>query len=161
MQSPEVLHSLAIASQLTMAAPGFGFSAGDFISGISLVKKLIRSLNDTAGSRASYRQLISELLNLDEALGQIKDLQADPAQAVQTVGLKQIAARCQLSIETFLSKNSKFNESLGLQPSTSVWKSNLHKIQWALCKDGAIDDLRAEIAAHTTTLNMALATSQL
>lgn len=144
-----------------MAAPGFGFSAGDFISGISLVKKLIRSLNDTAGSRASYRQLISELLNLDDALGQIKDLHANPAQATQMLALQQIAAKGQLSIETFLNKKSKFNESLGLQPSASVWKSNLHKIQWALCKDGAIDELRQEIAAHTTALNLTLATNQL
>lgn len=144
-----------------MASPGFGFSAGDFISGISLLKQIIRALNDTVGSRASYRQLISELLNLDEALGRAKDLHSNLAQAAQTIALQQIAEQCQLSIETFLNKNSKFKESLGLQPSASFWKSNLHKIQWALCKDAAIDKLRKEIAAHTTTLNLTLATIQL
>ncbi|ROW01873.1 hypothetical protein VMCG_05614 [Cytospora schulzeri] len=144
-----------------MAAPGFGFSVGDFISGISLVKKLIRALNDTAGSRASYRQLISELLNLDEALGLVKDLPTNPGQEAQKATLQQIAGKCQLSIESFLNKNSKFKESLGLQPSASTWKSNLHKIQWALCKDDAVDALRTKIAAYTLSLNLILANMQL
>lgn len=144
-----------------MAAPGFGFSVGDFISGVTLVRKLIRALNDTVGSRASYRQLISELLSLDEALNQAKDLQVNAALAGHQAVLQQIVGRCQLSIETFLDKNAKFKDSLGPQPSASPWKTNLNKIQWALCKDSAVDELRREIAAHTTTLNLILATMQL
>lgn len=145
-----------------MAAPGFGFSVGDFIAGVSLVKKLIRALNDAAGSRAAYRKLISELLNLEEALTETGNLQLGPAQESQKLILLRVSTQCQTSIEEFLQKNAKFKESLGLQSSTtlSTWRTNLHKIQWALCKDNAIDDLRTEIAAHTTTLKVILATVQ-
>lgn len=145
-----------------MAAPGFGFSVGDFIAGVSLVKKLIRALNDAAGSRAAYRKLIAELLNLDDALTEISKLEPSPTQTSQKAALQRVATQCQTSIETFLQKNAKFNETLGLQPSLprSAWRSNLHKIQWALCKDTAIDELRTEIAAHTATLNVILATIQ-
>lgn len=144
-----------------MAAPGFGFSVGDIISGISLVKTLIRALNDTVGSRASYRRLISELLNLDEALGHVSHLEVDPAQAAEKAALQRIAGQSRLRIDSFLNKNAKFKESLGLQPSASPLRMNLNKIQWALCKDSAIDELRADIAAQTNALNLILATLQL
>ncbi|KAK7713223.1 hypothetical protein SLS63_012126 [Diaporthe eres] len=145
-----------------MATPGFGSSAGDFIAGVSLIKKLIRALNDTAGSRAPYRKLISELLNLEDALTDISKLRLGQAQESQGLSLRRVAMQCESSIEAFLQKKLKFNESLGTQPcaTPSAWRMNLHKIQWALCKDTAIDDLRTEIAAHTATLNITLATIQ-
>lgn len=145
-----------------MATPGFGFSVGDIIAGVSLVKKLIRSLNDAAGSRAAYRKLISELLILEEALTDVSNLRLCQAQESQKLALQRVTTQCQTSIETFLLKNAKFNDSLGTQPSTTppTWRTNFHKIQWALCKDTAIDDLRTEIAAHTATLNVTLATIQ-
>lgn len=145
-----------------MAAPGFGFSVGDFIAGVSLVKKLVRALNDAAGSRAAYRKLISELLNLEDALTEIGNLQLRPAQESQKLILLRVATQRQTSIEAFLQKNAKFKETLGLQSSATIpsWRTNLHKIQWALCKNNAIDDLRTDLAAHTTALKVILATVQ-
>lgn len=145
-----------------MATPGFGFSVGDFIAGVSLVKKLVRALNDSAGSCAAYRKLISELLNLEDALTEITKLQLGSAQESQKLILHRVAKQCLSGIETFISKNAKFKDSLGPQPSptTASWRANLHKIQWALCKDNAIDGLRTEIAHHTAALNVTLATIQ-
>ncbi|KAJ4389646.1 hypothetical protein N0V93_007118 [Gnomoniopsis smithogilvyi] len=145
-----------------MATPGFGFSVGDVLAGLHVVRKLIRALNDTAGSRAAYQKLISELLNLEDALTGVKDLQVDPAQAAQKLALEQVARQCQGSIERFLTKNAKFKDSLGVRPSSmSAWRSRLHKVQWALCKESEIEGLRTEIATHSTTLNLILSTIQL
>lgn len=148
-----------------MAAPPFGFSVGDFIAGVSLVRKLIRALNDSAGARASYRQLTSELFDLDEALANARNLQLDPARSAQKVALEQVASQCQLTITTFLDQNAKFQSSLGgasgRPTSTSQWQASLHKIQWALCKDTAIQALRTKIRAHTTTLNLLFSTIQM
>lgn len=145
-----------------MAAPGFGFSVGDFVAGVSLVRKLIRAINDTAGSRAAYRKLISELLNLEEALENINSLQIALEHEPQKLVMQRVVTECETSIETFISKNAKFSQSLGLQSSATLpsWRTNLHKIQWALCKDKAVDDLRTEIAAHIATLSLNLATIQ-
>lgn len=145
-----------------MAAPGFGFSVGDVLAGLHVVRKLIRALNDTAGSRTAYHKLISELLNLEEALIGVNNLQVEPAQAAQKLALEQVAKQCQGSIERFLTKNAKFKSSLAVRPSSlTAWRSNLHKIQWALCKESEIEGLRTEIAAHSTTLNLILSTIQL
>lgn len=148
-----------------MAAPTFGFSVGDFIAGISLVRKLIRALNDSTGSCASYRQLISELLDLDEALTGVSKLRLDPTQTAQKIALDHVASKCELSITAFLSQNTKFEGSLGFASGKPIpsqkWQASLHKIQWALCKDSAIQALRTEIRAHTTTLNLLLSTIQM
>lgn len=149
-----------------MAAPGFGFSVGDFIAGVTLVRQLIRALSDSAGARASYRQLVSELFNLDEALTGVSNLQLDSAQSAQKIALEQVSLQCQLSITTFLDQNAKFKGSLeivsGKPTSTFGWlEAGLHKIQWALCKDSAIQALQTRIQAHTTTLNLLLSTIQM
>lgn len=145
-----------------MATPGFGFSVGDVLAGLHVVRKLIRALNDTAGSRAAYQKLISEFLTLEQALTSVHNLQVVPAQAAEKIALEQVAQQCQHSIEKFMTKNAKFKDSLGVRPSSlSSWRSNLHKIQWALCRENEIEELRTEIAAHSTTINLILSTIQL
>lgn len=155
-----------------MATPGFGFSVGDVLAGLHVVRKLIRALNDAAGARAAYRRLIAGLLDLEEALAGVDRLQqreaaGDPA---QKMALGRVAGQCRVHIQTFLDRNAKFQDSLGMgaRPSSSLqllraasWRTNWHKIQWALCQDGPIDELRTELAAHTTTLNLILSTIQL
>lgn len=134
---------------LIMAAVGFGFSDGDFISGVGIVRKLIRALNDTVGSRASYQQLISELLDLDQALNQASSLQVNSALAQQSLALQETAGKCKTSIGTFMNNNAKFEKSLGPQPSASALESVWNKLQWALCKDSAISELRRDCSLYS------------
>ncbi|KAF8856733.1 hypothetical protein BDZ45DRAFT_745206 [Acephala macrosclerotiorum] len=148
------------ATVTTMPAPAFGFSAGDFISAISLIKTLVKALNDATGSKAQYRLLIEALLNLERALTEVKGLRVAAAQASQRVALEQVASQCQQAIELFLEKNAKFDATLSLTASASKWnwRTNLHKIQWALCGEEAVRRLRAELTGHTLTINTLLAT---
>jgi hypothetical protein len=146
-----------------MAVPAFGFSFGDFIAGIQLVKDLITALNDTVGAKLQYRRLISELISLERALTEVRHLQVQDSQASQKIALEQAALQCQESIEDFLRRNAKFKTSLGAHTTFSKWswRANLHKIQWALCKEDAVDKLRAEITGHTLTINTLLTTIHL
>ncbi len=50
-----------------MAVP-FGFSAGDFIAALKVVKDVIDALHDSGGAGAEYRELIDELYLLETAL---------------------------------------------------------------------------------------------
>jgi len=63
--------------------PPFGFSVGDFVSGISLIGELIKVLEDSAGSSAQYRELIKELYSLERALLEVKALDLDEMQHSQ------------------------------------------------------------------------------
>ncbi|KAJ4301366.1 hypothetical protein N0V90_003458 [Kalmusia sp. IMI 367209] len=145
-----------------MSAPAFGFSVGDIIAGIKLIKDLIESLDDAVGARPHYRRLIDEMRNLEQALTEVKNLRIDAqSQACQKIALEQAALQCQACIEAFLKKNAKFQPALGLQPTASTWRTNLRKIQWAVCRQDAVDKFRAEIAGHVLTINTLLATTQL
>lgn len=144
-----------------MAAPVFGFSFGDFIAGLKLVKDLIDTLNDSVGAKPSYRRLIAELVNLERALTEIRSLQVDDSQASQKFALEQAASQCQENITNFLEKNAKFSSTLGAGSTSSKWRASLHKIQWGLCKADAVDKFRAEISGHVLTINTLLATIQL
>jgi len=149
-----------------MAAPAFGFSFGDFVAGTRLVKDLIKALDDSAGAKLAYRCLVSDLRSLDGALARVHALEIDERQVSQKVALEQVAAQCQESIQKFLKKNSKFQNTLGLgldgnSTGPGRWKLRSHKIQWALFKDDDIDALKAEIKAHTTTINLIMNTIQL
>ena len=146
-----------------MAGPAFGFSVSDFIAGIALVKDLISALQDGAGAKLQYRRLIAELVNLERALTEIRYLKIEDSQLSQKYALEQTASQCQETIEDFLKQNTKFSATLGIRSSASKWnwRANLHKIQWALCKDDAVAKLKPEIMGHTLTINTLLATIHL
>lgn len=55
-------------------AAAFGFSAGDFIAAISLVRDLGKALHDSNGSSREYRELIRELHSLETSLLEVKAL---------------------------------------------------------------------------------------
>ncbi|OIW33499.1 hypothetical protein CONLIGDRAFT_180622 [Coniochaeta ligniaria NRRL 30616] len=143
-----------------MAVP-FGFSVGDFIATITLVKDVIKALNDSTGARPAYKRLQVELSNLDAALTQVQNLEVHATQEPQKAALKTVAAACQESIERFLDQNAKFQGTLGNTPSCSSsptswesWRLKLHKVQWARFKNDSINALRGEIAGHTAAINI-------
>ena len=146
-----------------MVAPAFGFSVGDFIACINLVRSLSTALHDGAGAKLQYRRLITELINLERALTEVRYLKVEDSQASQKIALEQAALQCQESIEDFLRRNAKFKPTLGAQTTSSKWswRANLHKIQWALCQEDAVDKLRAEITGHTLTINTLLTMTHL
>ena len=146
-----------------MAAPTFGFSFGDFIAGIGLVRDLVTALQDGARAKLQFRHPITELMNLERALTEVRFLKVDDYHISQKRALEQIAVQCQESIEDFLRRNAKFNTTLGTKTTFSKWswRVNLHKIQWAMCQEDAVDKLRANIMGHTLTINTLLATIHL
>src|SRR2546421_12858839 len=54
----------SVASNMPIA---FEFSVGDFVSGISLVRNLIKALQESGGSSREYLELIAELRSLETA----------------------------------------------------------------------------------------------
>jgi hypothetical protein len=80
--------------------------------------------------------------------------------------LQQTAAQCKGMIEKFLAENGKFQHTLGSDLSEKIaerdwWRSNLHKVQWALFKRGAVEKSRAELVGQTLAINTLIVTIQL
>jgi hypothetical protein len=142
-----------------MSTP-FGFSAGDFIAGINLVRDITKALRDSTGSQREYLELITELRGLELALVQIKALYPQVQQDAQRAVLTQAVSDCQKSIESFLQGIGKYHKHLHLGGSTNRWKDGLRKVQWHLCKSDELISFRQRIAAHVASLEMLLLTVQ-
>ena len=134
----------------------FGFSVGDFIAGINLVRDIIKALKDTTGSRKEYLELIAELRNLEVALLQVKGLYPQVQQDAHRAVLAQAVSDCQKGIEDFLQGINKYHRHLHLGGSTSKWKDALRKVQWHLCQTDELDSFRQRIGGHVASIEILL-----
>ena len=141
--------------------PPFGFSVGDFVSGINLIRELIKALEDSAGSSADYVDLIRELYSLERALLEVKHLDLDESQEPQNLALRQAATQCQQTIDEFLQRTHKFQPALRAFGSKSSWRDGLRKVEWALCKKDDVQKFGAQLLGHTTSINLMMMTIQL
>ena len=142
-------------------ASGFGFSAGDIIAGIKLVKDLITAIQDSKGSSKEYLELISELRGLESALFGVKKLPLRSEQYQQQAVLREAVIRCRACIDDFLTTVTKYHSHLRLDGSQRPWRDAIRKIQWRLSKREDIEQFRSAIAFHTQILQILLITTQL
>ena len=141
-------------------AAAFGFSVGDFVNGINLVKDVIKALKDSTGSSKEYLELIAELRTLESALLNVKALYPQLQQNAQQAVLAQAVRDCQQSIDGFLQGLGKYHKHLHLGGSTNKWKDALRKVQWHLCKSDDLNSFRQRVATHVAALEMLILTMQ-
>ncbi|KAI9865708.1 MAG: hypothetical protein M1813_002166 [Trichoglossum hirsutum] len=167
----------------------FGFSIGDFVNSLSVIKDLIDALQDASGARADYHELVAELRGLERGLIAIQELNINEDQQLRWVSkivgkrrflaVAQAAAGCRQCINSFLVKIAKFQDlgktvapangkrKFGQFPSCvsgfasiGAWRTNLRKIQWALGKDD-VTKFREEVQLHASSIQMLLVTLQM
>jgi hypothetical protein len=104
----------------------FGFSVGDFITCIDLIRNVVAGLEESSGAAAEYRTLINELKILKSTLSAIKDMKLD--NETDATKLKAAAVQIESSIEAFLSKIHKYDNSFRLGGIGKL-RDNLRKVQ--------------------------------
>jgi len=148
----------------------FGFSVGDFVAGIGLVRDVIEALQASSSSTARYQGLMSELFALERALLEVKKLGLGDNQATQPERLeiealhgvlRLIVTQCQDTINKLLEKIKKYEGHLSANGSGSKLKDALRKVQWALLTDKDLEESRAEIRGHSNSITMLLTLTQL
>lgn len=148
---------------------GFGFSAGDFISGLLLVKDVIRALDNAAGSSTEYLALKAELQSLERALNLLCNSSLTILDGAYRQLIEDTVQACFGIIQKFLSSTAKFDEALSnttnisQKGTTAVsgWKVALRKVQWAFFKKEDVALVRAQLSAQTSNLNALLNLSQM
>lgn len=140
----------------------FGFSVGDIIAGIGVIKTSIEAFSDTRGARKDHKQLLDTLTRLLESLEHIQGIEVDPIQdARQREDIRRAVGQCQTCIEDFVCSIAKYKIiQPGLQPT--VWRSRvktaIKKMQWALCKKEDIAKLKSELGLQYINIIAQLAT---
>lgn len=62
-----------------MAAPGFGFSVGDFTAAIQLAVKIAKAFRETTGAPAQFQQAALELEGIAVLLRSVQSLPEEPS----------------------------------------------------------------------------------
>jgi hypothetical protein len=135
-------------------AVGFGFSVGDFLATLNLVATIIDALRSASHSTST------ELLTLETALMQVKSIDLDDSQRFEKVALYQAASQCQRSIDAFYGRIQKYQSHLSQAATTFSAKDEWMKIRWAMCEKKEVDGFRAEIQAHTGSIQVLLGALQ-
>jgi hypothetical protein len=135
---------------------GFGFSTGDFIAAIELVSTVVGALRESGDSSTEYQTLISQLYTLETALLRVKRLELDDMQHPEAVALQQAASQCQRTIDAFSEKIAKYQPSLRAGGSGNTIKDAWRKVKWALCQKEDLVRFKADLMAHTESIDMLL-----
>ncbi|KAK3385318.1 hypothetical protein B0H63DRAFT_559950 [Podospora didyma] len=138
-----------------MTTPAFGFSAGDFISAVTLLRTLSKALRDAGGAAEDYRNLKEELDVLHNVLAQFQASQSGPAGPFSSPTKQQIGLALKTSSE-FLSFISKFDAKLGGQAPSAWYRGAGKKAQWAVVYAKKVEELRAKVGFHLQGLCLML-----
>jgi hypothetical protein len=160
---------LTQSKSATMPVP-FGFSVGDCISVCLLIKDTIKALDSVHGAKAEYEAVIRELWALDRALLEVLSLQETIGHGNSSttelhalfVTVPRAVQLCEGSIKSFLCTIKGYEGSLDCgNGNGSLWRGVRGKISWALLRKDDLNKFRAEVNAHSSTINMLLITASL
>lgn len=148
-----------------MSAPGFGYSAGDFIAAVTLIAKVTKALKDVGGAREEYQALVGELDLLRQILAK---LQAEPDSTPDDSSLDHAFAnfaRQQTKVTVseltqFLERLSKFNSSIG-EGSRHGWHRGIpRKTQWAVHYASEVEKMRVKLGTQLQIILVALSVNR-
>jgi hypothetical protein len=138
-----------------MAVP-FGFSVGDFIAGIKLLKSVFDSLSDAHGAKADYLELRKTLDTLGKALSEASQFTTPQHQAA----VKEEVADCKECINKFLTKFKKFELLKSGPVNSNKLIFALRKLQWSIGKKDDVRHFREHLDTHVHGLQLQLAIFQ-
>lgn len=138
---------------------GFGFSVGDLVTGLKILKDSVEAVKDTKGASADYTALLAEISSLQDAFEAIDDLQlGSRGTPKQRLAIERAIGACQKCVEDFMTSISKYQPHL--QTQTTGLISSYRKIRWALCKKEDVALFRTKLERHTSSINMLLLSLQ-
>ena len=140
---------------------GFGFSAGDFIQALGLVRTVINALRESNGAGPEFRELTQELSTLESALLLVQGIELDEDQNAEGIALRQAASQCQQTIEAFEAKIDKYQIYMRVDGSGSKVKDGWMKIRWAVYEKHDLLDFKARLRGHTSTIELLTTAIQL
>jgi hypothetical protein len=139
---------------------GFGFSIGDLVAGLKVIKDSVEAVKDTKGASADYAALVSEVASLQDGLEAIDELQLSSRGAPwkQRLAIERAIEACQKCVEDFMNSVSKYQPHLQSHATgmVSAWR----KIRWALCKKEDVALFRTRLERHSSSINMLLLSLQ-
>ncbi|KAH8661518.1 hypothetical protein BGZ60DRAFT_517255 [Tricladium varicosporioides] len=142
-----------------MAAPGFGFSFGDFVAAASLINEIRKALRDVGGAKDEFQQISIELQHLEILLDQLNrgswDHGGDPG---HLNAVKGMALACKVPLEDFLIKFRRYKIFTNRQSLSCKGRISMEarKMEWAANMKEDIAKFRAIIVSKIVAINLLL-----
>jgi hypothetical protein len=145
-----------------MAAPGFGFSFGDFVQAISILNSVRKALRETGGAKDEFQHVSTDLQHLGILLEQLNHgAWAHAGDAGHLNAVKGMALTCKVPLQEFLAKIEKYRSlrdgvgsSKGVRRVTERVGSEARKVQWAVQMREEVEKFRAVIVAKVVAINL-------
>lgn len=138
-----------------MPTPAFGFSVGDFITGIGALIKIAKALKESGGAASEFQDVIVELDALVALLQRLQALHSIRPNLAPGNAIWALASECQLPIQDFLKRIEKFEKRLG-KTSTNSISGVPRKAKWALKVREEVKALRSSIGPQLTSISLLL-----
>lgn len=138
--------------------PAFGFSVGDFINTINLIRKITKALKDTGGASSQYQDAVVELEGLKHILQHLEALKPTEDNLGHVNAIRGMALACKIHLQEFMTKLETYEESLGPWAQRSSLNNFGRKTKWAVSFGKEVERLRAIVAAKQISINLLLAT---
>ncbi|CAO2652658.1 Nn.00g009410.m01.CDS01 [Neocucurbitaria sp. VM-36] len=145
---------------------GFGFSVGDFLAVLNLVRIVIEALKSAGGAKEQFAELLEQLHALEKVLTRVKDIELDDEQDLDKIALQHAASQCQETIDGFLARMTKYQPHLGkvtpnrpdyLVRTKVAWMT----LRWAVCRADDVAKLKATLNAHVVSMELLLLAVQM
>lgn len=138
---------------------GFGFSVGDMVAGLKVIKDAVEAVKDTKGASVDYAALVAEITSLQDGLEAIDDLQLGcRGSPKQQLAIERAIGACRKCVDDFMTSISKYQPHLQTQATGVI--SSYRKIRWALCKKEDVAVFRTRLERHTSSINMLILSLQ-
>jgi len=143
----------------------FGFSVGDFIAGLGIIRKAIQALQDTGGAKAEYEDTIKWLESLEGILHKLLSLQNSEVDTKYLDALRFLVEQRRTPINTFRNEIEAAVPMLGLQPGKNhgsrgkifeKGRAGAQKVRWAIQLKKHLVELRASVGRQLDAIDIIL-----
>jgi hypothetical protein len=146
----------------------FGFSVGDFVACLSLIKDISDALNNSTGSKADFKAFFATLKSLENAFKicqlvyqQCEEPHVEPEVQMQAGTIRQALLdehqSCRNILETFVGSLSSYTAAFVDDKSkATALVRHMHKITWSSRK-ADVANLERNLRGHLDSLQMCAA----
>ena len=133
---------------------GFGFSIGDFIAVVNLLRQVGIALKDSGGARDDFWNTITKLETTRAILSCIANFEGSKEDLATVHAIHSLASQIQGDVERFISKIQRYQGKIGSVQARHFGYSTFAKIRWSQSVAGDVRRLYEDVDSKLTSLSL-------
>lgn len=140
-----------------MPVPAFGFSFGDCVTAIELIRKISKALRETGGAADEFHLVLQDLHNLQQILEVLQTLRPAGASTSHVNAIRGTSLGCLIPLREFSAKlEERFGPALHVGSTKSPFARFGRKAQWATLTSEEVFRFRIAIITEIISISLLL-----